>query len=58
VNRMLRALADAGMPQALAVDLSIVRYGVSVVRVVVPGLEGPDKGPGSDYVPGARANRS
>ena len=55
VDWMLRRLARAGMAQALVVDLTIARYGLPVVRVVVPGLEGPDKGPDSDYVPGARA---
>lgn len=55
VDWMLRQLAVAGMGQALAVDLTIARYGIPVVRVIVPGLEGPDKGPDSDYVPGARA---
>ena len=55
VDWMLRQLARAGMAQALVVDLTIAEYGLPVVRVVVPGLEGPDKGPGSDYVPGARA---
>ena len=55
VDWMLRRLARAGMPQALVVDLTIANYGLPVVRVVVPGLEGPDKGPDSDYVPGARA---
>lgn len=55
VGWMLRKLADAGMAQALVVDLTIAKYGLPVMRVVVPGLEGPDKGPDSDYVPGARA---
>jgi ribosomal protein S12 methylthiotransferase accessory factor len=55
VDWMLRRLASAGMAQALVVDLTMPEYGLPVVRVVVPGLEGPDKGPGSDYVPGARA---
>jgi len=55
VDWMLRRLAKAGMAQALVVDLTIAKYGLPVVRVVVPGLEGPDKGPASDYVPGARA---
>jgi YcaO-like protein with predicted kinase domain len=55
VDWMLRQLASAGMAQALVVDLTIAKYGLPVVRVVVPGLEGPDKGPHSDYVPGARA---
>jgi YcaO-like protein with predicted kinase domain len=55
VDWMLRQLASAGMTQALVVDLTIAKYGLPIVRVVVPGLEGPDKGPGSDYVPGPRA---
>jgi len=55
VDWMLRQLAGAGMAQALVVDLTIAEYELPVVRVVVPGLEGPDKGPDSDYVPGARA---
>jgi YcaO-like protein with predicted kinase domain len=55
VDWMLRRLSSAGMTQALAVDLTITRYGLPVVRVVVPGLEGPDKGADSDYVPGDRA---
>jgi ribosomal protein S12 methylthiotransferase accessory factor len=55
VDWMLRGLAGAGIAQALAVDLTTPRYGLPVMRVVVPGLEGPDKGPDSDYVPGARA---
>jgi YcaO-like protein with predicted kinase domain len=55
VDWMLRQLARAGMEQAVAVDLTIAQYRLPVVRVVVPGLEGPDKGRGSDYVPGARA---
>lgn len=55
VDWMLRQLARAGMPQALTVDLTIHEYALPVVRVVVPGLEGADKGPDSDYTPGARA---
>ena len=55
VDWMLQRLASVGLTQAVVVDLSIAKYGLPVVRVVVPGLEGPDKGPDSDYVPGARA---
>jgi ribosomal protein S12 methylthiotransferase accessory factor len=55
VDWMLRRLARVGLTQALVVDLTIAKYSLPVVRVVVPGLEGPDKGPESDYVPGARA---
>jgi ribosomal protein S12 methylthiotransferase accessory factor len=47
-------LAAAGMQQAIAVDLTRPEYGVAVVRVVVPGLEGADHDT-SSFVPGARA---
>jgi len=47
-------LAAAGMQQAISVDLTRPEYGVAVVRVVVPGLEGADHD-ASSFVPGARA---
>jgi YcaO-like protein with predicted kinase domain len=50
---ILERLRGAGIQQAIAVDLSRSEIGASVVRVVVPGLEGSDHLP--DYVPGARA---
>ena len=43
----------AGVQQAIAVDLTRPEFGVPVVRVVVPGLEGSDHTP--TIVPGARA---
>jgi ribosomal protein S12 methylthiotransferase accessory factor len=46
-------LKSAGIRQAIAVDLSRPELPVSVVRVVVPGLEGSDHHAG--YTPGARA---
>jgi ribosomal protein S12 methylthiotransferase accessory factor len=46
-------LRDAGIRQVIAVDLSRPELDISVVRVVVPGLEGSDHLP--DYVPGSRA---
>jgi len=46
-------LKAVGIRQAIAVDLTGGEHGVSVVRVVVPGLEGSDHFEG--YVPGARA---
>lgn len=52
---MMGRLHDVGLRQVLAVDLTSPEIGLAVARVVVPGLEGPDKGPGSDYVPGRRA---
>jgi ribosomal protein S12 methylthiotransferase accessory factor len=55
IDWMLGCLGRAGMEQVLVVDLTMPEFGIPVVRVVVPGLEGPDKGPQSDYVPGRRA---
>ena len=46
-------LARVGLAEVLTVDLTSPRFGVPVVRVVVPGLEGPDDDP--TYVPGRRA---
>ena len=45
-----------GIDQVIAVDLSKEALGLPVVRVVVPGLEGPNDGVGG-YTPGARARR-
>lgn len=50
---ILGRLSAAGIRQAIAVDLTRQEFGVPVVRVVVPGLEGSDHHPA--YVPGARA---
>jgi YcaO-like protein with predicted kinase domain len=50
---LVERLRAAGIRQAIVVDLSQSKFDVSVVRVVVPGLEGSNHLP--DYVPGARA---
>jgi YcaO-like protein with predicted kinase domain len=55
VEWVLRRLRSAGIQQVLVVDLTKPEMGLPVVRVVVPGLEGPDKGGRGDYVPGPRA---
>ena len=55
IDWMVGCLGRAGMEQVLVIDLTRPEFGIPVVRVVVPGLEGPDKGPKSDYVPGSRA---
>ncbi len=52
---MLGRLRAAGYGEVVYVDLTSREIGLPVVRVVVPGLEGVYKGPGSDYVRGARA---
>lgn len=48
-------LRAAGVSEVVAVDLGKQEIGVPVVRVVIPGLEGPDDHDG--YVPGERARR-
>jgi len=53
VDWLLDCLRNAGIRQAIALDLTWPEYGISVVRVVIPGLEGSDHHPG--YVPGERA---
>lgn len=47
-------LAAVGVERVVVVDLSKAEFGIPVVRVVVPGLEGPDEHY-EDYVPGLRA---
>ena len=50
---LLNALAQAGLEEALAVDLTQPGLGIPVARVIVPGLEAAHEAPG--YVPGPRA---
>jgi ribosomal protein S12 methylthiotransferase accessory factor len=53
---MLRdRLDDAGFESILFVDLSRASLPVSVVRVIIPGMEGATESP--DYRPGVRARR-
>lgn len=51
----LGRLSHAGMEEVLTVDLTKREFGIPVVRVVIPGLEGSDEVPG--HVPGERALR-
>ncbi len=37
----LTALRSAGISEVVAVDLTCEEFGIPVVRVIVPGLEGP-----------------
>jgi ribosomal protein S12 methylthiotransferase accessory factor len=52
VTTELGALASAGIEQAIVVDLTSEDFGIPVVRVLVPGLEGP-----LDLVPPCRIGR-
>ena len=53
---LLERLRAVGIGQVIAVDLGKAAIGLPVVRVVVPGLEGPNE-VGGDYMPGPRARR-
>lgn len=50
---LLHALVQAGLDEAIAVDLTHPALGIPVARVIVPGLEAAHEAPG--YVPGPRA---
>jgi ribosomal protein S12 methylthiotransferase accessory factor len=49
----LERLRAVGIERVIAVDLTKKEFGIPVVRVVIPGLEGVSSLP--DYTPGARA---
>jgi ribosomal protein S12 methylthiotransferase accessory factor len=49
---MLDRLRAVGIQEVMAVDLTRPEFGMPVVRVVIPGLEGPDDH--ERHVPGAR----
>ncbi|MBV9199382.1 MAG: YcaO-like family protein, partial [Alphaproteobacteria bacterium] len=51
----LDRLRVAGMGRVVAVDLTRPDFGIPVVRVVIPGLEGDIRHP--HYTPGPRAQR-
>jgi YcaO-like protein with predicted kinase domain len=51
----LRCLACAGLNEVIVVNLGQHDFGLPVVRVVIPGIEGCSKVP--DYLPGERAVR-
>ena len=52
LNLVLKQLEQAGLAQILTVDLSKPGMPISVLRTIVPGLEGPTDSP--SYLPGAR----
>jgi YcaO-like protein with predicted kinase domain len=52
VRLLLEAVRSVGVSQVVAVDVSRKDIGLAVVRVVVPGLEGP-----GGHLPGPRARR-
>lgn len=54
---LLERLRSVGTGQVVVVDLTKEAFNLPVVRVVIPGLEGPYKGEHSDYTPGPRARR-
>ena len=50
---ILTQLSSVGIRQVVAVDLTKPEFGIPVVRIVVPGLEGADGS--AKFLPGARA---
>ena len=54
VTKELEQLVNAGIERVIVVDLTKPEFGLPVVRVVVPGLEGTNHSP--QYAPGARAS--
>lgn len=48
----LGQLSAAGIDQVAVIDLTLPKFGISVVRVVIPGLEAMHDAPG--FTPGAR----
>jgi len=52
----LEGLRSAGISRVIAVDLTRPEFGIPVVRVVIPGLEGDIRHP--RYIPGPRARRA
>jgi YcaO-like protein with predicted kinase domain len=56
LRRELECLQSAGITRVVAVDLTRPDFGIPVVRVVIPGLEGDIKHP--HYLPGVRARRA
>jgi ribosomal protein S12 methylthiotransferase accessory factor len=54
IDWIIASLASAGLKQVVVVDLTSQRFGVPVVRAIVPGLEGVRSESG--YVPGRRAS--
>ena len=52
LDKVVANLEDAGLDRVLFVDLGKPGMPLSVVRVIVPGLEGPTDSP--SYMPGAR----
>ena len=53
---LLGRFRTIGIDEVIAVDLGKQALGLSVMRIVVPGLEGPND-QGSEYTPGFRAQR-
>jgi ribosomal protein S12 methylthiotransferase accessory factor len=52
---LLERLREIGIAEVVEVDLTREEFGIAVVRVVIPGLEGPDDH--DRYAPGPRVRR-
>jgi YcaO-like protein with predicted kinase domain len=56
LRQELECLRSAGIARVVAIDLTRPDFGIPVVRVVIPGLDGDVKHP--HYLPGMRARRA
>ena len=56
LRQKLERLGSAGLSRVIAVDLTRPDFGIPVVRVVIPGLEGDIRHP--HYTPGPRVRRA
>jgi len=56
VRAMVTRLRDAGLHEAIAVDLTRPEFGIPVLRVVIPGLEGDSSH--HEYCRGVRAQQA
>lgn len=59
-NKDIQDLCDrlvaVGVTELVAIDLTNARFEIPVVRLVIPGLEGPDDDP--EHLPGTRAQQA
>ena len=54
-DALLDRLRSVGIREVIAVDLSKPAFGIPVVRICIPGLEGPMEDESGSFLPGPRA---
>jgi ribosomal protein S12 methylthiotransferase accessory factor len=56
LRREVERLRSTGITRIIAIDLTRPDFGIPVVRVVIPGLEGDVRHP--NYIPGTRTRQA